>query len=549
MSVMNVVQIKSFRLIGVILPVWLLLSDVLGAEIKDVSTARVYIDCSQKLQKIDGFGSSAFGGFTVFEKGHCDAEFAKGITYKTTPQQRKEMITTAVRELGVTHLRMWMSPAGIELTNDNDDPAVMNWDAFTWEGYSKNPLFEKSNLNRRNGLKEWGDVLTVAVPLGLKNWIVTPGNMPEWLLQKFNNPNDPDRFEEYAEWAAAGLLYLKKTFGLEAPYWSMFNEPDVRGWKSPELWLSWIKATGRRFRKEGLKTMIMAPDYMNVYQAIPLTEAILKDDEARRYIGAVAYHHYRSSGDDPKPFLVITADPETADSGKRYDKLTAGARAMAELGKKYELPSWQTETAYYPKPLKRKELTPWDVARGRANEIYYELVSGASAVQGMLMIWIDAVDPRANYTVRMAGHHIVMSTDGQKVTEWRVTKDCGAIFAHYGRYVRPGDRRIAAACEDRLIRVTAFSTQQQTRCVSVIINNAKVPRTVRFMLKYLLFKPTFVGGLLTDENHAMAAHPIGAVDNSENVYQAVLPPLSVCTFVWSSADMGKLTLPDDVKFK
>ncbi|UCD27354.1 MAG: hypothetical protein JSV03_09500, partial [Planctomycetota bacterium] len=84
MAVMNVVQIKSFRLIYVILPVWLLLSDVLGAGIKDVSTTRVYIDCSQKLQKIDGFGSSAFGGFTVFEKGHCDAEFAKGITYKTT---------------------------------------------------------------------------------------------------------------------------------------------------------------------------------------------------------------------------------------------------------------------------------------------------------------------------------------------------------------------------------------------------------------------------------------------------------------------------------
>ncbi|MHC4444814.1 MAG: glycoside hydrolase [Planctomycetota bacterium] len=530
----------------VVPPFWLV---VYGAGGAGDQLAHIKIDFSQRYQRIDGFGSSMFGGFTLFERGHCDAEFAKGLTYKTTPQQRKDMVTTAVVELGVTHLRMWLPPSGIELTNDNDDSAVMDWDAFTWEGCSKKPLFEKQNWNRRNGLKEWGDVLTVAVPLGLKNWIVTPGGMPKWLHKKINDRDDQDRFEEYAEWAAAHLLYLKRTFGLEAPYWSMFNEPDVKGWKSPEMWREWIKTTGRRFRREGLRTKIMVPDYMNVYAAIPLTEAILKDAEARPYIGAIAYHHYRSSFDDPKPFLRITTQPETADSGRLHKRLTAGARGMAELGRKYDLPSWQTETAYYPKPLRRKKLSDWDVGLGRANEIYYELVSGASAVQGMLMIWIDAIDPRVNFTTRTAGHHIVMDTDGEKVTQWKVTKDCGAIFAHYGRFVKPGDYRIAATCEDKLVRVTAFSAQQGACCVSVAINNANIPQQVKFDVKDLPFKPVFVGGLLTDQKHAMVSHPIDAIDGSENNYQAELPPISVCTFLWSPKDEVKLTLPGHVKFR
>ena len=85
----------------------------------------IRVDFSRRLQRIDGFGSGAFGGFTLFERGYCDSGFVKGVTYKTTPQQRRAMITTAVKDLGMTHLRVWLCPSGIEQTNDNDDPAVM----------------------------------------------------------------------------------------------------------------------------------------------------------------------------------------------------------------------------------------------------------------------------------------------------------------------------------------------------------------------------------------------------------------------------------------
>ncbi|MBI4580937.1 MAG: hypothetical protein HY718_14615 [Planctomycetes bacterium] len=510
-------------------------------------TVRVHIDGSHPLQQIDGFGSSAFGGFTMFERGHCDAEFAKGVTYKTTPAQRAAMITTAVRDLGVTHLRLWISPPGIEPVNDNDDPAVMDWDRYVWTEDPDKPLADRPQLNRSYGLREWGDLLTVAVPAGLKNWIVTPGGVPAWLQHRLKNPRDPQRFDEYAEWAAAHLVYLKKTFALEAPYWSMFNEPDVLGFKDPAFWLDWVKTTGRRFRREGLATRIMLPDFMNVYAAVPLTRTILADEEARSYVGALAYHHYRSSFDDPQPFLNITSRPATADAGRVYERLTGGARAMAELGRQYGLPAWQTETAYYPKPLKDKKLSAWDVARGRANEIHYELLSGASAVEGMLMIWIDAIDPRYDYTVRLTGHHIVMDTDGTHVTGWAVTRDCGAIFAHYARFVRPGDHRVAAESDDPLVRVTAFATQAH-RCVAVLINNADVPVRVLPQLNDPPRKPRFVGGLLSDATRTLAAHPVNAVEQGRRQYECTLPASSVCTIVWSP-QREELTLPRGLVFR
>ena len=224
----------------------------------DVLSVQVRIDGTRQLQQIDGFGSGAFGGFTLFDRGNCDWEFAKDVTYRTTREQREAMVTTAVRELGVTHLRMWISPPGIEPVNDNDDPAVMDWGKFQWEGSPAPPLGDQPRFNRSYGLKEWGDVLAVAVPLGMTDWIITPGGLPDWLVRKLRDPQDSRRFDEYAEWAAAHVLYLKKTLGLEAPYWSMHNEPDNLGFKDPAFWIDWIRATGRRFRKEGLTTAFVA---------------------------------------------------------------------------------------------------------------------------------------------------------------------------------------------------------------------------------------------------------------------------------------------------
>ncbi|MGE5608419.1 MAG: hypothetical protein ACM359_04140, partial [Bacillota bacterium] len=323
---------------------------LLAAAQPTISPARddvtVVIDGAQVHQRIDGFGSCLFGGFELFERGNFDSVAPLGVTYKTDPSQRAAILKAAIYGLGLSHARLTIPPLGIEPENDNDDPQVMAWDRLNWSGQSGKPTSSRAIENRANGLVEWGEFLRTAVPLGLANWIPTPGGLPAWLKHKMNDPTDPKRFEEYAEWAAAHLLYLKRTYGLEAPYWSLHNEPDVEGWTSPEFYTQWVKATGSRFEKEGLTTKIMFPDFMDVNRAVPLTRAVLADERARKYIGALAYHHYRSSGDGPQVFLELAAHPERAAGDKHFEQVTRAPREMAELGSRYGIPSWQTETAY-----------------------------------------------------------------------------------------------------------------------------------------------------------------------------------------------------------
>jgi len=510
--------------------------------------SEVTIDCSSRLQVIDGFGSSLFGGFAIFERGQADGDFPEGVTFKTTPAQRKAIVTAMVQELGVTHVRIFLPPPGVEPHNDNDDPNLINPAAFDWDGDSSKPAVEMSKAlyNRNNGLNEWGDILKTGVPLGLKNWIPTPGWMPEWLQYKLKNA-EPGCYEEYAEWAAAQLLYLKKTFGVEAPYWSMHNEPDNMGLVDAHVWIAWMTATGKRFRKEGLKTRIVFPDYMDVYQAVPLVREVMANDEVRPYIGALAYHHYRSSGDDPKVFLSMAANPSQADSGGHYDRVTGGAKAMAALAKQYGVPSWQTETAYYSQPM--TYLTPWQIGMGRANEVYYELVSGASAVETMLAIWIKDSTYKPQSLANRFGGHILLHSDGTRVTEWTVTKDCGAVFAHYGRYVRPGDQRVAANSPDPQLRVTAFVADKGKQYVAVVVNNSPHLKRVTLKLEKLPWAPRFSGALLTDEKRTLAVHGLRAVDKAKGVYESELPGLSVCTMVWSSRKMSQFAMPESVRLE
>jgi len=517
------------------------------AKCESLQTAHINIDCSQRLQRIDGFGAGALCGFGLFERGGFDNIIPKGTSYKTTVSQRKAMVDTAVRQLGLTHMRLFLFGCDAESTNDNNDPNVLNLDAFAGDSEKRELSLNAEGEDRRISLRELAELLDIAVPLGLENWIVTPGNMPGWLTE-LSKTNSRLFFAEYAEWAAGQLLYLKKIYKLEAPYWSMFNEPDPIGWKSAEWWIPWVKAVGRRFAREGLKTKIVVPDFMNVYDAIPLTEAILKDDEVRQYTGALAYHHYRSSFLGPGPYLEVTSRADTADAGKLYEQLTTGAKAMAKLGGKYNLPSWQTETAYYPQAMKDTGFSMWEIGRARANEIYYELTSGASAFETMLMIWVNVVDPRYNFPVRMEGHYIVMTTDGNNVTGWDVTKDTGAVLGHYGRYVRPGDYLISSRCQDWTLRTNAFVCEQKGRYVAVVINNSLAAKKIILQLDNMAWKPSFVGGLMTDEKNTLAAHPVSLCKEKQNLYETTLPPLSLCTFVWSKQQMDKLTLPDNIKF-
>jgi hypothetical protein len=464
----------------------------------------------------------------------------KGVTYKTTPQQRKAMLTTLVRDLGLTHMRIWAFPTGIEVVNDNNDPATMAWDAFTWAGQSELPQGATHKDNRQNGIVEWAEFLREATSHGLRDWIITPGRLPDWLKTKFNE-NAPDRFDEYAEWAAAHVLYLKKTYGLEAPFWSIYNEGDNANWGNADLWHAWVRATGARFRREGLATRLMVPDFMNAYTAEEVSRQLLASEETRSYIGALAYHHYRTSGDGPRPFLDTAFLPW---GDPNLENIVGPPRRIAELARAHGLVSWETETGYYIHHY--KDMPEAEIARARANEIYLELHAGASAVHAMFALWPDAVDPRYGMSSRSEGHAIVLQTDGQRVKKWSVTKDCGAILGHYGRFVRPGDRRIGANSSDVGVRVTAFVGETRQLRVAVLINNHAESRVVECDPGPGDWMPGFTGALLTDLNHTLSPLKVKRAKSNQGPYRLKMPGQSVVTVVWAAAPIAQLGLPEDV---
>ncbi|MGI8966257.1 MAG: hypothetical protein ACR2H1_09255 [Limisphaerales bacterium] len=162
----------------------------------------------------------------------------------------------------------------------------------------------------------------------------------------------------------------------------------------------------------------------------------------------------------------------------------------------------------------------------------------------MCLFWPDALDPRYDTRSRHEGHHILLSTDGAKLATWEVSKDAGAVFAHYGRFVRPGDHQIAMECGDSTLRASAFVSQKNRRYVAVIVNNSKDKKNVQFSFQHPQWKFRYVGGLVTDATRTLASQPIRRAKKS--VYQAELPSLSLTTFIWSETNPGPLQLPEKI---
>ncbi|MGE5609769.1 MAG: hypothetical protein ACM359_10980, partial [Bacillota bacterium] len=181
-------------------------------------------------------------------------------------------------------------------------------------------------------------------------------------------------------------------------------------------------------------------------------------------------------------------------------------------------------------PLTRN-LSDWEIGRGRGNEIYYELVGGASAVDGQFGIWPEGVDPRAQGSGRNEGHHLLLYGDGQRVVSWAPSKSGGVVFAHFGRFVRPGDHRVAADSNDPFVRAVAFASQKKAY-VLVLINNRPAPAPVTIAVRNSIYQVRKTGGMMTDTSHTLATASLQP-DAGKTKWSARLPALSLSTFLFA----------------
>lgn len=216
---------------------------------------------------------------------------------KTTPWMttselaRDQCIERAVNDFGINRLRFeGMCGNGIghrswEWRNDNDDPHVINWDAFNVD-----LLDRKANtwlVPWKRAVEKRGEPFNIYVsPSFFRGG--SSGDVPPWML------GDP---QEYAEWAEALLLRLREVHGITADYYCICNEAGNNNAFSPQVVEDAIKALMPRLRAQGFPTTIAFTESINTSVAVRYVEHALRDPEAWKWVGLISYHLYGTKPD------------------------------------------------------------------------------------------------------------------------------------------------------------------------------------------------------------------------------------------------------------
>ena len=410
---------------------------------------RVTVDTRSTYQVMEGFGSSV----RVWDDPHV-ANQPKSVIGE---QARSAILKKLYSELRLTRAR-FVYDGGIEVTNDNDDPFTFNPKGFNF-AWKRNDAF----VEYAQAASVHGPIVFFPSPLRPEPWM---------------HENNPD---EYVEWVLAILLRWK-ALGTELPYFSILNEPSyVRSGIWSPAWMTAVsRSLGKRMQAEGLKTRLVLPDDLNACVALPIAEAVLRDAEARRYVGALAFHTYDGTAEC-------------------IDHLQA-------LARRHDLPLWMTEHSHgadYPGAF------AW------GKEIH-ELITrhNVSAVDHMWGFFGDwEEEPAALIALSFRG---IRQTDMQLLPSYFVT-------GHYSRFVYPGDVRVRADSSLGDLLVSAY--RGPGRLSVVLINDSAAPRVITLELKGAAAPHRF-DALLTDAGTSWAPLAPTSVGGAVTLH---MPPRSLVT--------------------
>ena len=188
---------------------------------------------------------------------------------------KARIMDDAVSDLGLNRFRLEVGPQ-VEMRNDNDDPQ-QTYDAayrFRWQDF----LIERWLLPLKQRVEARKERFVLYISYDLRSSLT-----PAWLL-------DP---EEYAEMAVACLRHFKTTYGLDADYWVVLNEPGNRRPGDPQLVAKLISATASRFHREGFRTRLAGPEVVTPAQFPSYINAI-DSAGALAHLGQLTYHLYRN---------------------------------------------------------------------------------------------------------------------------------------------------------------------------------------------------------------------------------------------------------------
>jgi O-glycosyl hydrolase len=416
------------------------------------SAAAITLDPTRRFQTIQGFGTSQ----ALFDDPHVTETFdqatRRAAVIPTAADQAK-ILDLLYRDLGLTRVRV--HPDGIEAVNDNADPNVADMSKFDfgWKGADGHIA-----------------AIKLLVPRGVTTWFASPITIEPWMSE--TNP------AEYAEWVLVMLRHWRDA-GLEMPYYSLMNEPGyVRSGYWSGAWLRDVaKILGPRMAAEGLKTKLVVPDDFSASEAYGRLQTILADPDARKYVGAVAYHLYERGDED----------------------------AVRKLAEQYGIPVWMTEYS-----------TPGD------------WLAWAAIMQQLLVDdGVSAVDYMWGYFGDWDGSQLIrIRTSGTSYAGYDINRQY-YVMGQYSKYVRPGAVRIASASAEPDVKVAAFT--DGGKLIVVATNLGATEHTVDAALGGGISCRGGFDAVRTSATESWAALPVVAMDGTR--FSATLPAKSITTFV------------------
>lgn len=430
---------------------------VVSTEAEEFST--VTIDRSEKRQTIRGFG---------------------------TYQNEMRWNNMYVDELGASAVRIGIIENQWEPVNDNNDPNVLNMEAFNYDAFDW--AYFKDLKSR-----------------GVETFILTSWSPPAWMKrnlalshreqaivwEKTDNILEPYFYEEFAESMVAVVRAFKEEADIDLAAIGLqnepfFNEPYASAILGGEQFAKLIEIVGDRFEKEGINHVgLYMPEQVfgnqwGTYSNEGYLATLRENGKADAYTNYFAVHGYDGSG--------ITADFPTYSNWANLFDLTQQGDYPKEL--------WMTETHI-------------------GYEGWMSAMQLAGAIHGSL--WAGNITLWTNWAF------------GDMQLTQNVPNSSFYTSMNYFKYIRPGAVRVETTTDHADVLATAFENEDG-RFTVVLINKGNGVVSIKLGGNDL---PPVYSGFRTSryENFASIKTDI----HTDGRF--LLPPSSVTTLVTSNIHM------------
>jgi len=446
------------------LAVWILFVAAMGTSAaRAAGQVEVTVDATKPRQVMEGFGATTHS--LVHEGPLGDT---------LTPELRARTIKAIYGEVkingGNLDLRFLKDAPPQPASSPHHPTPPVHPEAATrpaqlWNGYG---TFSSEAMKTQ--------VVDLGRPYGFTEFCLAPkinSRFGSARLQQLQKHDRTKFLEAAAEQVVMCARFWRDQYKITTRFIMPFNEPTSGNGELSSGGVRDVvditKAIGKGLRSKGFNdVLLVVPCEETVAQSLRVAQAILADEEARPFVGAIGYHCYPYGS----PYASVRRILHGPGMGKPDPSEIEVRQRLADLAAKHKLPLLMTEVSH-------SEVPPLslDALRGRAIHIHDELkYASASAFYGMNSIW-DLTTHRDHFRGRggdakdalLSEQDTIVLIDNEKGAVY--ITGVGRAIGHYARWISRGAVRLEAESANPLVLVSAFHDQQAKRLALVLINN------------------------------------------------------------------------------